>query len=212
MGKIHKGILGGFTGKVGTVVGFIRNGVAYMRSIAASVSQPNTLPQLEQRAKFSLAISFIRPLTEFLKIGFRNYAGKMSAVNYAMSHTLKNAIRGAYPDFTIDYANVLVSKGTLAGVLNPIAVSLVAGEVSISWDDNSDEVNAQSTDSTLILAINPTTHEAVFTNGESTRVDGTQTLAVPTSFSGETLECYMAFADESGKIATSKYVGPVVIA
>ena len=212
MGKIYKGILGGFSGKVGTVVGFIRNGVAYMRSIAASVAQPNTLPQLEQRAKFGLAISFIRPLTEFLKIGFRNYAGKMSAVNYAMSQTLKNGIRGTYPDFSIDYANVLVSKGTLAGVLNPIAVSLVAGEVSISWDDNSDEVNAQPTDSTLILAINPTTHEAVFTNGESTRVEGTQTLAVPTSFSGETLECYMAFADADGKVATSKYVGPVVIA
>ncbi|GAP68844.1 hypothetical protein BA6E_105118 [Bacteroidales bacterium 6E] len=212
MGKIYKGILGGFSGKVGTVVGFIRNGVAYMRSIAAAVAQPNTLPQLEQRAKFGLAISFIRPLTEFLKIGFRNYTGKMSAVNYAMSQTLKNGIRGTYPDFSIDYANVLVSKGTLAGVLNPIAVSLVAGEVSISWDDNSDEVNAQPTDSTLILAINPTTHEAVFTNGESTRVEGTQTLAVPTSFSGETLECYMAFADADGKVATSKYVGPVVIA
>ena len=212
MGKISKGILGGFSGKVGTVIGFIRNGVAYMRSIAASYSQPNTLAQLEQRAKFGLAISFVRPLNELLKIGFRNYTGKMSATNYAMSYTLKNAIRGAYPDFSIDFANVLVSKGTLAGALNPNALSIAAGEVNFSWDDNSGEINAAPTDGALIVAYNPTRNEAVFTNGESTRVDGTQTLAVPTSYTGESLECYMAFVDAKGNVADSKYIGPVVMA
>ena len=212
MGKISKGILGGFSGKVGTVIGFIVKGVSYMRSVAGSYSQPNTPAQLEQRAKFGLAISFIRPLTELLKIGFRNYTDKMSASNYAMSYTLKNAIRGAYPDFSIDFANVLLSKGTLAGALNPNALSIVAGEVNFSWDDNSGEINAAPTDGALIVAYNPTRNEAVFTNGESTRVDGTQTLAVPTSYTGESLECYMAFVDAKGNVADSKYIGPVVMA
>lgn len=212
MGTISKGILGGFSGKVGTVIGFIIKGVSYMRSLAGSYTQANTPAQIEQRAKFGLAISFIRPLTEFLKIGFRNYTDKMSAVNYAMSYTLKNAIRGTYPDFSIDFANVLVSKGALSGALNPNALSIAAGQVTFSWDDNSDEINAAPTDGALIVAYNPTRNEAVFTNGESTRVDGTQTLAVPTSYSGESLECYIAFVDASGKVATSKYIGPVVMA
>ncbi len=196
---------------MGTVIGYIRNGIAYMRSVPASVTNPRTLPQLGQRAKFSLAIGFVNPLAEFLKIGFRNYTDRMSATNYAMSYTLKNAIRGSYPDFSIDYANVLVSKGSLAGALNPIVASLTAGEVIFNWDDNSDEVNAGATDGAMLLAINPTRNEAVFTNGEATRIDGTQTLTVPTGYSGETLECYMAFADDRGKVATSKYVGPVVV-
>ena len=34
MGKIKQGILGGFQGKVGTVIGASWNGIAYMRGIA----------------------------------------------------------------------------------------------------------------------------------------------------------------------------------
>ena len=212
MGIISKGILGGFSGRVGTVIGFMRNGISYMRSIAASVTQPNTPAQLEQRARFKTAITFLRPLNELLKIGFKNYTGKLSALNYAMSHTLQTGIRGIYPEFSIDFANVLLSRGTLAGALNPNVLSLAAGQVTFAWDDNSDELNAEATDGALLVAYNPTRNEAVFTNGESTRVDGTQTLSVPTSYTGDSLECYMAFVDAKGNVADSKYIGPVVMA
>jgi hypothetical protein len=212
MGSISKGILGGFCGKVGTVIGYIHNGMACMRSLPTSVFNPRTQAQLEQRARFSTAIAFLQPLTEFVKIGFRNASTKMSAFNSAMSYTMKNAIRGLYPDFSIDYANALLSRGTLAGALNPNALSVAAGQVTFSWDDNSGELNGEATDAALIVAYNPTRNEAVFTNGESARVDGTQTLAVPTSYSGDTLECYIAFMDAKGRMATSKYAGPVVVA
>ena len=42
MGTISKGILGGFSGKVGTVIGGNWKGIDYMRSKAASVSNPRT--------------------------------------------------------------------------------------------------------------------------------------------------------------------------
>ena len=42
MGTISKGILGGFSGKVGTVIGGNWKGIDYMRSIPASVSNPRT--------------------------------------------------------------------------------------------------------------------------------------------------------------------------
>ena len=211
MGIISKGILGGFSGRVGTVIGFMRNGISYMRSIAASVTQPNTPAQLEQRARFKTAITFLRPLNELLKIGFKNYTGRLSAINYAMSHTLQTGIRGIYPEFSIDFANVLLSRGTLAGALNPSALSIAAGQVTFSWDDNSDELNAEATDGALLVAYNPTRNEAVFTNSESTRLDGTQVLNVPTSYTGDSLECYMAFVDAKGNVADSKYIGPVVM-
>ena len=52
MGKIKQGILGGFKGKVGTVIGASWNGIAYMRGLAQSVKNPKTAAQLTQRAFF----------------------------------------------------------------------------------------------------------------------------------------------------------------
>jgi len=103
MGTISKGILGGFSGKVGTVIGGTWKGISYMRSIPTSVSNPNTPAQLEQRAKFSTIVKFLQPLTGFLRFGFKSQAIKMSAFNAAMAVNFKNAITGVFPNFEIDY-------------------------------------------------------------------------------------------------------------
>ena len=118
MGTIKQGILGGFSGKVGTVVGSSWKGISYMRGQAQNVKNPRTAKQVAQRDKFSLALSFIRPIQSFIQIGFKTYAHRQSAFNAAMSYTLKNVIKGTYPSFTIDYTQAMVSRGSLAKPLN----------------------------------------------------------------------------------------------
>ena len=54
MGTIKKGVLGGFSGKVGTVVGASWKGIDYIRSLPASVKNPRTEGQVTQRTKFCL--------------------------------------------------------------------------------------------------------------------------------------------------------------
>ncbi|MDP9040682.1 MAG: DUF6266 family protein [Bacteroidota bacterium] len=53
MGTIVKGILGGFSGKVGTVVGSSWKGLAVMKSVPGPRKGSPTLLQLEQQAKFT---------------------------------------------------------------------------------------------------------------------------------------------------------------
>ena len=64
MGKIKQGILGGFKGKVGTVIGASWNGIAYMRSLAQSVKNPKTAAQLQQRAYFKDLQGLVGQLTD----------------------------------------------------------------------------------------------------------------------------------------------------
>ena len=52
MGKIKQGILGGFRGTVGTVVGSSWNGIAYMKGKPQTVKNPKTDAQLQQRGFF----------------------------------------------------------------------------------------------------------------------------------------------------------------
>ena len=64
MGKIKQGLLGGFKGKVGTVIGASWNGIAYMRGLAQSVKNPKTAAQLQQRAYFKDLQGLVGQLTD----------------------------------------------------------------------------------------------------------------------------------------------------
>ena len=52
MGKISQGVLGGFSGKVGNVIGASWKGIDYMRIMPANVANPRTQGQIDQRSKF----------------------------------------------------------------------------------------------------------------------------------------------------------------
>ena len=80
MGTIKKGILGGFSGKVGTVVGSSWKGISYMRSLPLKVRNPRTLRQLDQRSKFAIALGYLKPLNGLLRIGWKLNANKQSTI------------------------------------------------------------------------------------------------------------------------------------
>ena len=213
MGKINQGILGGFSGKVGNVIGGNWKGIDYMRVKPASVANPKTEGQVNQRSKFTTVLQFLQPMKDFIKVGFKLYTDKKTEFNSAMSYNLKNGVAGTFPNFSIDYANALVSRGPLSGALNPTVASSGAGSVELNWTDNSTEGNAKATDKALVLVYNPTKGEVVFLTQGADRSTGAQTLPVPDNFSGDTVHAYVAFMSEDEKqIANSKYVGSVVVA
>jgi hypothetical protein len=212
MGSIKLGILGGFSGKVGTVIGSSWKGIDYMRARAASVSNPNSPAQLDQRTKFSKVMEFLKPLTSFLRIGFKNQAVKMSGFNAAMSYTLKNAISGAYPAYEIDYAKALISEGTLPEALNPACVSTVAGEVRFTWEDNSTESGASADDKAVLVVYNPVKKRAVNVMGGNTRTSGSQIMTLPSNFSGDEVQCYISFQNASGSVlSNSQFVIGLIV-
>ena len=129
MGKINQGILGGVSGQVGNVIGGTWKGIDYLRIKPSSVANPRTEGQVDQRSKFSTVLQFLQPMTDFLRVGFKLYTNKMTQFNAAMSYNLNNAITGAYPNFMIDYANALVTRGNLTGASNGAASSPSAGNV-----------------------------------------------------------------------------------
>ena len=213
MGTIKKGILGGFSGKVGTVIGGNWKGIDYMRGKAASVSNPKTEAQLDQRARFGAALKFLQPLTPFLRVGFKNYAVKMTAFNSAMSYNLNNALIGAYPDYFIDYASALVSRGALPGALNPQVAATAPGEIEFSWTDNSQGAHAKPNDKVLLVVLNPIKQQAETIVAGNTRSIGSQTVTVPETFIGDEVQCYIAFQDEKQTVlSNSVYVGAIVVA
>lgn len=64
MGKIKSGILGGFNGKVGSVIGASWKGISYMRGIAQSIKNPKTDAQVVQRNFFTEITALTAQLSE----------------------------------------------------------------------------------------------------------------------------------------------------
>ena len=211
MGTIKKGILGGFSGKVGTVVGGSWKGISYMRSLPQRVKNPRTLGQVSQRSKFALALGVLKPMTGFLRTGWKLYAHRQSPFNAAMSYTLANAISGVYPDYEIDPSKVLVSRGALAPVTDTF-VSFEDGEIRFQWDDNSGRGSAKPTDKALIAIVNFAKGEAVTDTEGAPRPDCEQKIIVPAEWAGDEVHTYMGFISEDGReVANSVYLGTVQI-
>jgi hypothetical protein len=213
MGTISKGILGGFSGTVGTVIGGTWKGIDYMRSQPARRTSTLTPAQADQRLKFAVAVKFVQSMAGLFMISFRNYAIKMTGTNNATSYILKNAITGVAPNFVLDYNLALVSRGDLPNVLNPLAVpGAQAGKVTFSWLNNAGVGKAKATDKAILVVYCPTYNQAVYTTGSAARSALTETLECA-AFSGESVETYVGFISEDGRdIANSIYTGQLTVA
>jgi hypothetical protein len=208
MGKISQGILGGLSGKVGNIIGGSWKGIDYIRIKPSSVANPRTEGQVNQRNKFTVTLEFLQAVKPFINQGYKSLAVKKTAFNAAMSYILNNAVTGIAPDFFIEYSEALVSRGSLSGVLNGTFDLSVPGEVTFGWGDNSAEGNANTTDKVMLLVYNPSMKDSISVVGGSLRTDTSQTVTIPNTYAGETVELFMAFMNADGIVSSnSTYLG-----
>lgn len=198
MGKITQGILGGFSGKVGPIVGFQWKSKYYIRARAAKISNPRTPKQQEQRGKFASAFSFLKTIKPFIRIGYMEFTQNKSAFNVAMSYTLKRAVTGSGKDMTIDFDRALVSMGTLMPIFEGAAVRN-KNKMNFNWHNNSGMGNAADEDIAMVLVFNVNKEAAVYDTEAALRSDRHAELALPDDWQDDALIAYLSFcsADES---------------
>jgi hypothetical protein len=211
MGTIQKGILGGFSGKAGTVVGGSWKGIDYMRSKSNRRNFNPTDKQLAQQLKFGLTMRFLQPMAGLLNTSFRDFAIKMTGINNALAYNIKNAITGVYPSFAIDYALTLVSRGDLPNALAPAVTSGAGSILTFSWTDNSGVGSAKATDQAILVAYCPVRQQAIYTTAGGLRSALTGELNL-LPFSGLAAETWIGFiAADGSNIAGSIFTGEVTV-
>ena len=214
MGTIKQGILGGFSGKVGTVIGSSWKGISYMRGQAQHVKNPRSSGQMDQRSKFNLVLNFLQPNVPYIRIGYKSQAAKQTEFNAAMSYLLKNAVTGSYPNYALDFTEVMVSKGGLTQVTGA-AVNWTAAQskLTFNWTDNSGVGNALATDKAMPFVYNKDKNETIYNTAGATRTTHTMDVTVPNNWSGDKVEVYLGMVSEDGAlVADSLYLGEVTLA
>ena len=208
MGTHIGGILGNFRGKVGAVIGSKWRGKYVMRGRPdVRKGKPNPALQ-QQQAKFALMVKFLQPLSLLLHDTYDISPAEMSGMNMAISENIRNAIAGAYPAFAIDYSKIVLSKGALRNVDNVTAASTIAGKLSFTWTDNSDQ-KTLPTDIAFVAAYNVDLNRWIYTEQAAPRNAGTYSLDV-TAFSGKTVQTYIGFVSADGQnVSNSLFTGQV---
>lgn len=212
MGTIKKGILGGFSGTVGTVVGANWRGMDVIRSRPKSSGRNPTPAQLMQQEKFALAIKFQNSLRSMQSRLYGENAGVKSRVNLAASYLLREVVAEINGQAVLVMEKVIVTKGTVTGFQNITVTSAADQTLNFSWDDNSSQMMAKATDIFCTAVFEEESAEFAIHEGPEQRDAGTAAAVLPELWAGKTVHVYAFFQNaEQDSACNSVYLGTVVV-
>ena len=211
MAIIQRGILGGFSNKIGNVVGTSWKGIAVMKSLPLSVANPRTALQVAQRNKFTylsklgsqLLASHIKPLWD-------RFAQRESGYNafirtnlpYVVGDTLFNA-----QDFKLS-----IGKLTSATITSA-AFSEISKNLTLQWDQNSGQGLALADDQVyIVVAYGDGNQETLWVKGPTglTRQNASAVIPVQDWQLGQNIQVYLSFRRADGSMVSTSETAQAV--
>jgi len=181
MATIKQGILGAFSGKVAGVVGSSWKGIAVMKSLPPSVSNPKTAAQIEQRGRMSACTAFSQAvLADVIKPLNDRFSSRMSGFNSFTSRNIANFEGGTLSkpsDLTISPAG---NKAQL--------IDAIAAEAKLTKKDATMEIStstiagtgkALATDVPYIVVYNRSSKKSFGFTPEFTRLNDDMLINLP---------------------------------
>ncbi|WP_342330371.1 DUF6266 family protein [Pedobacter sp. FW305-3-2-15-E-R2A2] len=203
MAKAANGPLGALNGKLNNLVFYTLNGQHICRTIG-DPGKPS-IHQLANRQAMSVTMRLVKSITEFISVSFDLEAqGTVkNAHNLATSYLKKKALKGEYPNISVDYSKVELSHGTLPGATD-LKIEKREQGVQVSWN-----TEGRYDDIVMILLCHPLQKSATSRINASRRDAGTCFIALEyEGYLDEPIEAYICFRAADGKeISDSAYIG-----
>lgn len=179
MGVIKQGILGGFSGKVGSVIGSSWKGRAVMKAQPLSVSNPNTAGQQAQRTSFkNIALIGSILLTGYVQKVCNLLSGNITGYNLFVK-TNKSAYdsTGAFVP-----ANMYVGGGNRPAVATVATGALdVDNNLDVTWTRAAGESAVYDTDKAVFIAICEETNDVWVSPGTAAKSTLADTMTLLTA-------------------------------
>lgn len=200
MGKIKQGILGGFKGKVGTVIGASWNGIAYMRGLPQSVRNPKTAAQEAQRAFFREVQDLAGQLTvEQQLFLFPTSPSGMTRRNALVKQFAENPVITA-DSKSVNLAELATIGNAPTAALPKVNVTASLSNLVISWDEENDWRTAHANEYPTIFVANVTKKKIFLVNSTAVvGASGEAGFTVPLTAYGETSDEFSGFMLSTGR-------------
>ncbi len=218
MAKVEMGILGGFSGRVGTVVGYYRRGGWYVRAYQPHIKDRRSEAQLAQRGRFKAMIQFASQATGVLRVGLREAAraagltegnlflkenharfSRGTSLTSSTSCTSLTSSTSQTRDSGIDFAGLRFSKGRLAGLRLTEATVDEGGALRVKWQS----LGGQAADRIHIFIYSEAQRQGVC--AEAGRAAGHTAVLLPDGFAAAGLHVWAFAASASGRVSPTAY-------
>ncbi|SHF26807.1 hypothetical protein SAMN04488522_102644 [Pedobacter caeni] len=206
MARITKGLLGGFSGKVGPVVGYTLYGIDRMRSLPERTA-PATENELKNRSRFKLVQEVLNSVKELVKVGFKDYWTVSGGIRAALSYNRKFALKTKEEVDYIDPEAFRFSGGTLPGLTIPTVIQESAELLRFNWNPSVVD-DGSGYDQVMLLAIDMQGRTASFQSTGNFRSAGTDVLMLSEGLLGKEVDVYVAVvAKDRCSQSESQYLG-----
>ena len=205
MAIIEQGILGAFRGKCGNVIGYVRNGVACVRSVPAHYRDRKSAAQLKNRGRFTMVMKMMSVVRPAIALGFRRFASAMTEMNVATRVNYYSLVKENAAGFYYDFSGLVLCRGRVEG-LSGLMMSVAGCRVDFVW--NGGEVLGGAGDEVSVVVLNGDRMEMRFCKSVALRGDGAVSIAIPQEWSGEDVHCYV-MVSRGADWSESCYVGGV---
>ena len=212
MAQFEQSAFGDIKGKVGNMVvsKWKKKHVAKRRP--GKSTKPATTAQSEQRKKMNLTGRFMRNVKEVVSLCYRDRSDTVPGFSAAMGDVLVNGITGTYPDYSIDYSQVLLSRGDIRQPFKPTVASAKIDTVTFTWTTTSGMGKSRPDDKAVLVAYCEKLDVSAYTIQGPPRSSGTGELELP-GLGGQEVHTWVAFISADGKeVCNSIYAGKVTIA
>ncbi len=207
MAKIEQGILGGYSGRVGKVVGYYRMGKWCVRSYQPTINDAKTEAQLRQRSVFKVMIGLASRVLEPIRLGLKRASdeAEMTECNLFMHHN-KKCFRHIDGTVAIDYAGLQLSRGSLPGVR---FTELRMGDgmrVEAVYETNRRSSQARMDDRVVVYAYHPASGTGILSAPAERRSRGLA-FVLPDQWAGQEVHFYGFTVSEEGRASATTYLG-----
>ena len=165
--------------------------------------------RLSVQLGFKLVRHFLNPLNRLIQIGFKTRKKGKTAIGRAMSHHLRNALRGDYPAIRIDPTQAKISEGNLSQV-SIHSVERKDDTIYLTWDPpRAYYKDFCSWDDELILCVyDVEAGNAAINEQQVIRQQERMELQLPSVLQGKVLHLYLMLHDRNQRIVSkSQYLG-----
>ncbi|HLU84819.1 MAG TPA: DUF6266 family protein [Vicingaceae bacterium] len=195
------GIMDGFSGTIGNIIGYRWRGQDFIRSRPSRTKKRKpTKAQKLQREKFAMVMQFLNGIREVVDQFYGQPEKTKSRFNLALSYHLKEAvIQDSNQRFAMDYQRVLVSMGELREVEQVSYTKNPGRVISLSWVNNSRQGNAEATDLLHAVVYCPRLKEFRSYPDLASRASEWTSFQLPLSFKNKELHLWVYMTSLSKK-------------
>lgn len=213
MAKVNRGILDGFIGKVGTVIGSFWKGLPVMRAYSRTRRDKKSRAQVAQRMRFGALAELGAAFLDAIGLGLRKAAAarRITEGNLFIRQNMAMVTVTGTDSLSIDYTGLVLAKGNLVGVSFDIPQFDTPQHVKADFSTLIESPMTHDDDEVYLFVYCPDAKSGVL-SAPAKRSEETVSVKVPTQWNGMKAHVWgftvgSELSQRPGEASNSNYIG-----